>query len=146
MADDFIERITREVDEQYFIDDGITLGQLKDLFHQALDELKESKIEMQDLQRKKWILPALVTAHEYEQELEKSKEDLESQLKKTEDQLAKAQKQLEKLQQDKEEYKRDCQQAEKKLEKVQNELEKQVEKGKINATKVVQLEIENEEL
>jgi hypothetical protein len=53
---------------------------------------------------------------------------------------------VQKLQGDKDEFKKDCANAEKQLEKVKSDLEKQIEKGKLNATKVVQLEIENEEL
>lgn len=44
---------------------------------------------------------------------------------------------MEKVQKDRDEYKKDCQSAERQLDKVKQDLEKQIEKGKLNATKVV---------
>jgi len=50
MADeDFMDRISREVDEKYHLSTTITVDELKTIFATALDDLKTSKIELQDL-------------------------------------------------------------------------------------------------
>ena len=52
MADDFIDQINQEVDGKFAITEQTSLSELKDLFATALDDLKTTKIEMQDLQSK----------------------------------------------------------------------------------------------
>jgi hypothetical protein len=53
MADeDFMDRIAREVDEKYKLAPTVTIDELKTIFASALDDLKTSKIELQDLQCK----------------------------------------------------------------------------------------------
>jgi hypothetical protein len=50
MADeDFMDRIAREVDEQYCLSGSPTTDELKTILASALDDLKTSKIELQDL-------------------------------------------------------------------------------------------------
>jgi hypothetical protein len=50
MADeDFMDRIAREVDEQYQVTPSTTIDELRSIFASALDDLKTSKIELQDL-------------------------------------------------------------------------------------------------
>lgn len=53
MADeDFMDRIAREVDEQYRLPNSPTIDELRSILASVIDDLKTSKIELQDLQRK----------------------------------------------------------------------------------------------
>jgi hypothetical protein len=52
MEEDFIERISREVDEQFKPAHDLSPEELQELYTQAVDDLKTAKIEYQDLQRK----------------------------------------------------------------------------------------------
>ena len=53
MADeDFMDRIAREVDDQFRLSDPTSIDELTTLLSAAVEDLKTAKIELQDLQRK----------------------------------------------------------------------------------------------
>ena len=87
-----------------------------------------------------------MSIQEYELELDEQKSSLEKELETAMKKNAVLQVKVGKLEDDKKQYKHEASDAEKELEKAQNELAKTKEKGSTNAKKVVQLEIENEEL
>jgi len=88
-----MDRIAREVDKKYHLTPTVNIDELKTIFASALDDLKTSKIELQDLQCKSPYARNLeldlylisVTTAEYEAELERAKEDLELQVKRQDD-------------------------------------------------------------
>lgn len=82
---------------------------------------------------------------EYEAELEKDKELLEKQLQQAENKADVATTRVHRLEDDKKQLRKELQQAENQVDKLQEELQKTIDKGMLNAKKVVSLEIENEE-
>ena len=83
---------------------------------------------------------------EYETEFEECKTDLEKQLREADLRAAKLETKLAKTESDKNEYKKDATTSDNQLDKLQKELQKTVDRGAHNNKRVVQLEIENEEL
>ena len=88
----------------------------------------------------------VVVMTEYETEFEECKTALEQRLKDSDLRAAKLETKLARVESDKNEYKKDATTSENQLEKLQKELQKTVERGSNNNKRVVQLEIENEEL
>lgn len=83
---------------------------------------------------------------EYETEFEECKTDLEKRVQEGDLRAAKLEIKLAKTESDKTEYKKDATTSENQVEKLQKELQKTVDRGSNNNKRVVQLEIENEEL
>lgn len=79
-------------------------------------------------------------------ELEREREILETHLREAEEARDKLEAKNEKLETEKKQQRKEEQDLEDQVEKLETQLAKTVEKGATNAKKVVQLEIENEEL